>query len=558
MSILFYVPNLKQYPLKSTTNFKGELPLWIIVGTIGISIVPLILTIFGFDFGYESPPIDMGQLSSMTPSEFENTIQRSLGGSILHSIMEWSAVAFAFGIGSLSLIQYRITGNPVTSIVGIALFCAGSIDAFHALAATNLIHSDAEIANFSPFTWALSRLFNSLILLIGVGIFLVKNKLIPQYRKSNTLVAVVGVTFVSLSYIIIQLCVQSEVFPVTVYPDNFISRPYDILPLIIYSILGLFVLPAFHKSEKSVFTESLMWSMIPALATQLHMTFGSIDLYDHHFNIGHFLKIISYLIPFAGLGIFYIKTYRVAEKRLVDLDEAHKLLTLKNQELEQYTHIASHDLQEPLRSISSFTELLEDRYQEKLDPKGQQYIQFIKKSSDRMYRTIKILMDYSRVGTNLKPEWIDCNEVLEMAKQDLSFVINDTNASFKNGTLPKIYGGETDIRLLFQNLIANSLKFKREGVAPIIDISATSNDTEWLFEFRDNGIGIPQEELKDIFIIYKRLGSSSKKDGHGIGLSHCKKIVELHGGKIWVDSEPNKGSSFFFTIPMKDEMTVGS
>lgn len=539
-----------------TNKFKGELPMWILFGTIAITFLPIFLTLIGFDFGYEILPFENGGLPTLNSTEFENTIQRHLGGSILHTVMEWSAVAFAFGIGTLALIQYRISGNPVTSIIGIALFCAGSIDAFHTFAATNLIHSNAEIKNFSPFTWALSRLFNSLILLIGVGIFLVKNKFRPQYHKTNSLVAMVGVTFVGLSYIIIQICVQSEVFPVTMYPDNFISRPYDIIPLFIYTILGLFVLPAFHKYDKSVFTESLMWSMIPAIATQLHMTFGSLELYDNHFNIGHFLKIISYLLPFAGLAIFYIKTFRVSEKRLVDLNQAHQQLTLKNQELEQYTHIASHDLQEPLRSISSFTELLEDRYQEQLDPKGQQYLQFIKKSSDRMYRTIKILMDYSKIGTNFKPQWLDCNEVLDMVQQDLSFVINDSHASFKIGTLPTIYGGETDIRLLFQNLIANSLKFKKDGVAPVIGISASLENQQWTFKFQDNGIGIPKEDLKDIFIIYKRLGSSSKKDGHGIGLSHCKKIVELHGGQIWVDSEPNKGSCFYFTIPVKEDMPI--
>lgn len=547
---------MKQQPTKDTFKNRGELPLWIIFGTIAICVLPLILNLFGFDFGYELLPYNREDFVTITPSNFENTVQQYLGGAIIHSLLEWTAVAIAFGIGTLSLIQYRITGNPVTSIIGIALFCAGSIDAFHTLAATNLIHSHAEIKSFSPFTWALSRLFNSLILLFGVSIFLVKNKFRPQYKKSNTLVSMVGVTFVGLSYIIIQICVRSDVFPVTMFPDNFITRPYDLIPLIIYTVLGLFVLPAFYKYQKNVFTEALMWSMVPAIATQLFMVFGSIELYDNYFNIAHFLKILSYMLPFAGLVIFYVKTFRVSEERQLALKEAHQLLTLKNQELEQYTHITSHDLKEPLRSITSFTELLEDRYQEKLDSKGQQYLQFIKKSSNRMHKTIKVLMDYSRVGADIQFEWIDCNEVLDMVQQDLSLLITDANASFEVGTLPTICGGETDIRLLFQNLIANSLKFSKEGVAPIIKISATLESREWKFEFQDNGIGMSKEDVTDIFIIYKRLKSSSKNDGQGIGLSHCKKIVELHGGKIWVSSEPNVGSSFYFTIPFKEGMPI--
>lgn len=547
---------MKPLTAKNTFKQKGELPLWIILGTIGICFLPLILNLIGFDFGYEILPYDSENFATITPLNFENTVQHFLGGAIIHSLLEWTAVAIAFGIGTLSLIQYRITGNPVTSIIGIALFCAGSIDAFHTLAATNLIHSQAEIKNFSPFTWALSRLFNSLILVFGVSIFLIKNKYRPQYKKSNTLISIVGVTFVGLSYIIIQICVQSEVFPITLFPDNFISRPYDFIPLIIYIILGLFVLTAFYKFQKNVFTEALMWSMLPAIATQIYMAFCSKELYDNAFNIAHFLKIISYTLPFAGLVIFYVKTFRVSEERQLALKEAHKLLTLKNQELEQYTHITSHDLKEPLRSISSFTELLEERYQDKLDPKGQQYLQFIKKSSVRMHKTIKVLMDYSRVGADLKLEWIDCNLILVMVQQDLTLLIKDTKASFEVGTLPTIYGGETDIRLLFQNLIANSLKFSKEGVAPLIKISATLENQEWLFEFQDNGIGMPKEDVEDIFIIYKRLKSSSKNDGQGIGLSHCKKIVELHGGKIWVRSEPNVGSSFYFTIPLKEGMPI--
>lgn len=545
-------------PLSANSPFKhkGELPLWIILGTIGICILPLVLNIIGFDFGYEVLTYESENLATITPLNFENTLQDLLSAAIIHSLLEWTAVAIAFGIGTLSLIQYRITGNPITSIIGIALFCAGSIDVLHSFAATNLIQYEAEIKNFSPFTWALSRFFNSLLLVFGVGIFLAKNKYRPQYKKSNTLVSFIGVTFVGLSFIIIQICVQSEVFPVTLYPDKFISRPYDFIPLIIYTILGLFVLPAFYKMQKNVFTEALMWSMVPAIATQLYMTFGSRELYDNDFNIGHFLKIISYLLPFAGLVIFYIKTFQVSEERQLALKKAYQLLTLKNQELEQYTHITSHDLKEPLRSITSFTELLEDRYQEKLDPKGKQYLQFIKKSSVRMHKTIKVLMDYSRVGADLKLEWIDCNEILEMVQQDLTLLIKDTKAAFEAGNLPTIYGGETDIRLLFQNLIANSLKFSKEGVTPLIKISATLQNQEWLFEFQDNGIGMPKEDVKDIFIIYKRLKSSSKNDGQGIGLSHCKKIVELHGGKIWVSSEPNVGSSFYFTIPYKEGMPI--
>ncbi|MGY8916004.1 MAG: MASE3 domain-containing protein, partial [Flavobacteriales bacterium] len=281
---------------------KGELPLWIIIGTIAITILLTLLNLIGFDFGYEILPFDMGKLITMDPADFENSVQISMGGAIIHSLLEWSAVALAFGIGTLSLIQYRITGNPVTSIIGIALFCAGSIDAFHTLAATHLLPSNTGITNFSPFTWAVSRLFNSLILLIGVSIILVNNKYRPQYKNSNRLILIVATTFVLISYLIIILSAKSDVFPVTMYPDKFISRPFDIIPLIIYTILGLFVLPVFHKTQKSVFTEALMWSMVPAIATQLHMAFGSVDLYDNHFNIGHFLKIISYILPFAGLG----------------------------------------------------------------------------------------------------------------------------------------------------------------------------------------------------------------------------------------------------------------
>jgi light-regulated signal transduction histidine kinase (bacteriophytochrome) len=201
-----------------------------------------------------------------------------------------------------------------------------------------------------------------------------------------------------------------------------------------------------------------------------------------------------------------------------------------------------------LRTTSSFVELLQQQYKGMLDEKADKYLMFIAQSSERMKTLIKDLLDYSRIGRKKDLQIVDCNLMLQEVLDDIGIAVKESNAIVKSEPLPVIHGYPTEIKQLFQNLIINSIKFKKAGTSPEIKIIAQKTDDHWKFTVSDNGIGIDEQHKERIFVIFQRLHTRNEYPGSGIGLSHCKKIVELHKGKIWVDSKPGLGSSFHFTI----------
>jgi PAS domain S-box-containing protein len=225
-------------------------------------------------------------------------------------------------------------------------------------------------------------------------------------------------------------------------------------------------------------------------------------------------------------------------------------LARSNAELEQFAYVASHDLQEPLRMVASYTQLLARRYQGKLDQDADEFIAFAVDGARRMQELINDLLTYSRAGTRpLQLESVDTNRVVDQIIADLSAAIADSRARVLRGDLPTIQADATQLRQLFQNLIANALKFNRPGVAPDVHVSARPEDGSWVFAVRDNGIGIEAQYADRIFALFQRLHTRTEYPGTGIGLAICKRIVERHGGRIWLESEPGDGTTFWFTLP---------
>ncbi len=224
-------------------------------------------------------------------------------------------------------------------------------------------------------------------------------------------------------------------------------------------------------------------------------------------------------------------------------------LAKSNDELKHFAYVASHDLREPLRMITSFLQLLERRYMDQLDQDANEFIGFAVDGAKRLDEMIKDLLEFSKV-TQKKIEFkkVDINKVLEQTKLNLKYAIDVNNAKINYNTLPTVYGDEMLIGLLFQNIISNSIKY-RSKVSPKIDITATKQSNKYLFAIKDNGIGMSPEHLERIFTIFQRLHSKDEYEGTGIGLAIAEKIVIQHGGKIWAESEPGKGTTFYFTIP---------
>ena len=237
------------------------------------------------------------------------------------------------------------------------------------------------------------------------------------------------------------------------------------------------------------------------------------------------------------------------------LAEQVTALERSNAELERFAYVASHDLQEPLRMVASYTQLLAQRYQGKLDADAEEFIGYAVQGAKRMRRLIEDLLIYSRASTRKPaPETLDCEAVFTAAVENLQVSIAETGATVTRGPLPKVVGDPGQFLQLFQNLIGNGIKFHGDR-PPVVHVSANKRDHEWLFAVQDNGIGIEEKYSHRLFVVFQRLHNQSEYPGTGIGLALAQKIVERHGGRIWFESVPGLGSTFYFTLPTEELKT---
>lgn len=226
-------------------------------------------------------------------------------------------------------------------------------------------------------------------------------------------------------------------------------------------------------------------------------------------------------------------------------------LARSNRDLEQFAYLASHDLQEPLRMVATYTQLLAERYQGKLDENADKYIHYALDGTLRMQSLVNDLLAFSRVGREQTQfQALDCNAVVAAAVLNLQTAIRESKAQVLYDHLPTVVAARSELLQLFQNLIGNAVKF-RSSAPPVIRIDAKNTGSQWLFSVADNGIGIAREYAEDVFVIFKRLHTHAEYPGSGIGLAICKKILEQNGGRIWVESQPGQGSTFKFTLPVK-------
>lgn len=256
----------------------------------------------------------------------------------------------------------------------------------------------------------------------------------------------------------------------------------------------------------------------------------------------------------AGEVIGFAKITRdLTERKLAEKTIQTHLQNInrKNKELEEFVYIASHDLQEPLLNLMNFTELLQEEYAPLFDETAGLYFEAISQGAHRMRNLIRGLLDYSRLGQQVELSEVDCQAMLLTLQQDLSVSIQNASALIHVGALPTLQVYATEFRQLFQNLISNAIKFTTPNRRPEIHISAQATAMGWKFSIQDNGIGIPLDFQDKIFRIFQRLHRHDEYEGSGIGLAHCKKIVEMHGGDLSLVSTVGQGTTFFFTIPFQ-------
>lgn len=294
---------------------------------------------------------------------------------------------------------------------------------------------------------------------------------------------------------------------------------------------------------------------------------------------GHAVVKLEYVLPMKGeRKSFEARLVRFADSSVIagirditELKEATELLECtvvelrdaqdkekayaaelarSNRELEQFSHIVSHELQEPVRGIGLYAGILEESLRTGDIGEAQRWLSRIRESSDRMSALIRDMLSYSKLGGEERhPETVDCQNLLQAALADLQAPITETSAQIAADPLPAVCGDRARIMLLFQNVIANALKFRKEGECPKVHISARRDTDKWVFTVKDEGIGIPPKAHERIFGMFQRLHPRDKFPGTGLGLALCRKIVEQHGGRMWAESEPGQGAAFMFTLP---------
>ncbi|OLP15561.1 hypothetical protein BST81_25685 [Leptolyngbya sp. 'hensonii'] len=305
---------------------------------------------------------------------------------------------------------------------------------------------------------------------------------------------------------------------------------------------------------QQTFVKSMV--MVPIRTMQPIGAIGNYWVEPHQPQVDQ-VKLLQALADTTAVAIENVQVYAELEERIqqrtAELHQLNGVLLRSNQELEQFAYVASHDLQEPLRTVASYTELLAKKYRGQLDEKAEKYINYVVDGASRMQQLINDLLMYSRVGRQtLQLTPVDCNQVVQQVCKTLEIGISENNATITYDPLPTVLADVTQLTQLVQNLIGNAIKYRGED-PPVIHITATQQATEWVFSIQDNGIGIDPQYTDRIFILFQRLHTRRKYSGTGIGLAICKKIVELHQGRIWVESQVGQGSTFYVALPDRYE-----
>lgn len=281
--------------------------------TILLCSLLFILHFLGFNPHFNNQFVNLSSVNIINEIGKEENLSPLLKGKFIHTIIVSFSITIAFVITILSFIDYIIKKNVSTPIVGIALFCSGMLDFVHIISSNQIIHYELNNIDISSFTWLFSRVFHALILILGVGIFLLQGKetFIEEYKSEKYFVGFIGFIFFLLSINAVLIVTDKTLeIPQMVFSNSFIAHPYDLIPLVLYVFAGIYVFPKYYQLNKSTFSQTLILSLIPSIIAQLHMVFGSKEIYDYHFFSAQILKSVSYLVPFIGLTINYIETYK--------------------------------------------------------------------------------------------------------------------------------------------------------------------------------------------------------------------------------------------------------
>jgi|GEM_PF-560365 signal transduction histidine kinase len=510
---------------------------WIIF----ICILPSILYMFGINLGYTGNLNGLQEIQTYISNHPGDIHTEYTKWEFIHTTLELIAFCTAIFTAILALIYFRITKNIFIPVISIVLLFSGFLDIFHILVAEKIIAGVVDNQIFLPLTWTIGRLISAMIM--GIGFLIMSS--FSHKIKSLKLVIIASVFFGFLAYLIIHFSAASPYLSKMIFTDLFISRPFDIAPIIVYLIVGGFVYRYNSHNIPSYFSTAILVSIIPYVIAQIHMAFGSTQLYDAHHNIAHFLKIIAYLIPLFGLLTDYVYASEHEKTQTKKAEEARGLI-------KESQNIFSHEFRTPLTIILGNVPLLSDPNDMPEPEEINEIARDIESSGRHLLNIIDDLLDIAKIEAGemrFFPQFISTQILIQNILSELKVITDDKKLEIESNVENiRMYADPTHLKQILYNLLSNAIKFTEKGK---ITVNVYQEEDMVFFEILDSGRGIPKIDQELIFEKFRQVDSSSTRqvEGTGLGLVITKKLVELHGGKISLESELDKGSKFRFMIP---------
>ncbi len=510
-----------------------------------LCVLPLFLNLLGIDFGNVVEQLSPVKVVEMTQIEEQPGYRDLLTGRYVHTILVSVSVSIAILTLVLAMIDYNIRREAGTLIVAMAFFCAALLEVFHLLVATRVIATTVNSFYLTSYTWFFCRLFLASIISLGIIFYLSptpKGK-VPSQKRFGNFLGYVSLTFFAVTILTIAFLLLSTNVSHTAYPYRNNSRQFEMIPLAVYLFLTFYLLPRYCERLPTVFSKSLLLSMIPAVAAQLYMTFGSLELFDNNFNVSHFLIAGVYFIPFVGLSLNYLEAHRKEKLATDALIKAEKFAMTG-----RIARTLAHEVRNPLTNINLSAEQLRSNVLP-AEETGKKYIEIIERNSKRINDLVSEMLNISRPSElKLAPHNISAllNETLAVAQDRIQLKDIKVEKKLPEQMKPMMLDVEK-FQTALLNIIINAIEAMEEKKGLLrISVSAKENACDIIVE--DNGKGLEPFQIIHIFEPFY----TTKSTGTGLGLSAAKSIIDSHGGIINVESLPGKGTRFIITLGVSE------